>query len=109
MGREITLDGGEISLLKEIGLSGRAVYGKMLAESAAGMERAEFLETLTNLLDQGYILSSRVNIQSIEDVARAFFRVNAVYAKDLRDAVNPGRRREQERTTRRRGQERPRR
>ncbi len=98
--REIKLDGGEISLLKKMGLSGAQVYGKMLIDRAEGMETAEFLETLTSLIDQGYVLSNKVNLHSIEDVERAFFRVNAAYAKDLRNAVSPGRRREQERARR---------
>ena len=37
-----------------------------------------------------------------DDVERAFFRVNPAYANDLRDALNPGRRREQEKPRRRR-------
>jgi hypothetical protein len=32
----------------------------------------------------------------MEDVERAVFRVNASYARDLRDALTPGRRRERE-------------
>jgi hypothetical protein len=102
MGREIKLDGGEITLLKKIGLSGAQVYGKMLIDRAEGMETAEFLDTLEGLIDQGYVLSNKVNIRLIEDAENAFFRVNAAYARDLREAVNPGRRREQERTRRQR-------
>jgi hypothetical protein len=102
MGREIKLDGGEISLLKKIGLSGTPVSGKVLIDRIEGMENAEFLETLTGLIEQGYVVSSKVNVRLIEDAERAFFTVNASYAKDLRDAVNPGRRREQERTKRER-------
>jgi hypothetical protein len=102
MGREIKLDGGEISLLKKIGLSGTQVYGMMLIDRAEGMEPAELLDTLTGLINQGYVLSNKVNIRSIEDAEKAFFRVNAVYAKDLREAVNPGRRREQEHSKRQR-------
>ena len=102
MGREIKLDGGEITVLKKIGLSGTPVYGKMLTDRAGGMETAEFLETLTGLIDQGYVISNKVNIRLMEDVEKAFFRVDAAYTKDLRDALNPGRRREQERTRRRR-------
>ena len=102
MGREIRLDGGEISLLKKIGLSGTPVSGKVLIDRIEGMENAEFLETLTGLIDQGYVVSSKVNVRLIEDAERAFFTVNAAYAKDLREAVNPGRRREQERTKRER-------
>jgi len=37
----------------------------------------------------------------MEDVERAVFHVNASYARDLRDALNPSRRRE-ERSRRRR-------
>ena len=102
MAREIILDGGEISLLKKIGLSGDQVYGKLLIDKVEGMETAEFLETLTGLIDQGYVLSNKVNIRLIEDAERAFFRVNAAYSKDLRDAVNPGRKRERERAERKR-------
>ena len=102
MAREIILDGGEITLLKKIGLSGAQVYGKMLIDRVEGMEPAEFLDTLSGLIDQGFVLSNKVNIRLIEDVERAFFRVNAAYAKDLRDAVNPGRKRDRERAERQR-------
>jgi hypothetical protein len=102
MGREINLDGGEITLLKKIGLSGAPVFGKLLIDRIEGMETAEFLDTLIGLIDQGYVLSNKVNIRLIEDAEKAFFRVNAAYAKDLRDAVNPGRKRERERTQRQR-------
>jgi hypothetical protein len=102
MGREIKLNGGEISLLKKIGLSGTPLSGKVLIDRIEGMETAEFLETLIGLMEQGYVVSNKVNIRLSEDAERAFFSVNAAYAKDLRDAVNPGRRREQVRTKRER-------
>jgi hypothetical protein len=102
MGREIKLDGGEITLLKKLGLSGTQVYGKMLIDRVDSMETQEFLDTLTGLIDQGYIVSNKVNIRLIEDAERAFFRVNPADAKDLRDAVNPGRKRDRERTQRQR-------
>lgn len=101
MGREIKLDGGEITLLKKLGLSGTQVYGKMLIDRVDSMETQEFLDTLSGLMDQGYVISNKVNIRVIEDVERAFFRVNPAEAKDLRDAVNPGRKRERERQRRR--------
>jgi hypothetical protein len=102
MAREINLNGGEISLLKTIGLSGTQVYGKMLVDRVEGMETQEFLDTLIGLIDQGFVLSNKVNIRLIEEVERAFFRVNAAYAKDLRDAVNPRRKRDRERAQRQR-------
>ena len=102
MPREIILGGSEISLLKKIGLSGAQMYGKMLIDRVEGMENQEFLDTLIGLIDQDFVLSNKVNIRLIEDVERAFFRVNAAHAKDLRDAVNPGRKRDRERAQRQR-------
>ena len=57
MGREIKLDGGEISLLKKIGLSGTPVLGKLLVERIEEMETGEFIDTLCGLIDQGYELA----------------------------------------------------
>jgi hypothetical protein len=101
MHREINLSGGEITLLKTMGLSGTPVYGKLLIERIGEMEKAEFLDELTGLISLGYIISDKVTIRTMEDVERAVFRVNASYARDLRDALHPGRRRE-ERSRRRR-------
>jgi hypothetical protein len=100
MGREIKLDGGEISILKKIGLSGAPLYGKLLIDRIEEMETGEFLDTLCGLIDQGYVLSNKVNVRLMEDVEKALFRVNPVYGKDLQDAVNPARRRERERSER---------
>ena len=97
MARELTLDGGEITLLKRIGLSGGQIYGKLLVDDLEQEEIAPFLETLIGLLDQNYILTNKVNIRLIEDVEKAFFRVNPAFSVALRDAVNPARRRERER------------
>jgi hypothetical protein len=100
MGREIKLDGGEISLLKKIGLSGSPLMGKLLLDRIEEMETGEFLDTLCGLIDLGYVVSNKVNIRLMEDVEKAFFRVNPTYSKDLQDAVNPSRRRERERSDR---------
>ena len=102
MQREIKLDGGEITVLKTLGLSGAQMYGKLLTDRMEEMETAEFLDTLNGLISHGYVLSNKVNLRTMEDVERAFFRVNSAYAHDLRDALNPGRRREQEHGRRRR-------
>ena len=103
MRREINLTGGEITLLKTMGLSGTAMPGKQLMEKMGDMETAEFLDELNGLIMLGYVISSKVNVGSMEDVERSFFRVNASYARDLRDAINPGRRREDRTRRRRRG------
>jgi hypothetical protein len=103
MRREISLSGGEITLLKTMGLSGAPVYGKLLIEHLGEMAEAEFLDDLDGLISQGYVLSDKVNVRTIEDVERSVFRVNASYARDLKDALSPGRHRESERRRRRRG------
>jgi hypothetical protein len=102
MPREIKLDGGEITILKAIGLSGTTLPGKQLIERVDDMAQAEFLDTLEGLLSLGYLMASRVNIRTLEDVERAMFRVNPTYARDLRDAVFPSKRRERERERRQR-------
>ncbi len=99
-GREIKLNGGEISVLKKIGLSGTPTAGKHLIEAIEEMETGEFLDTLCGLIDLGYVLSNKVNIRLMEDVEKASFRTNPTYAKDLQEAVNPARKRERERQER---------
>jgi hypothetical protein len=100
MSREIRLDGGEISILKKIGLSGAPLMGKLLLDRIEGMETGEVLDTLCGLIDQGYVVSDKVTVRTIQDVEKASFRVNAAFSKDLQDAVNPSRRRERERQER---------
>lgn len=102
MKREIKLDGGEITILKTIGLSGAPIYGKLLLERIGEVQEAEFIDTLDGLISLGYLLSSKVNVRTMEDIERSFFRVNSSYAHDLRDAIRPGKRREDERAQRRR-------
>ena len=101
--REIKLSGGEITILKSIGLSGSPVFGKLLLQHVGEMEEAELIDDLSGLIDLGYVLSDKVNIFKMEDIERANFRVNASYSRDLRDALHPGRRREPEKRRRRRG------
>ena len=103
MEQEIKLSGGEITILKAIGLGGMATHGKMLLERIKEMDEAQFLDDLNGLISLGYVLSDKVNLFKTEDVERASLRVNSSYARDLRDALNPSRRRDQERRRRRRG------
>ncbi|MGZ5538432.1 MAG: hypothetical protein ACXWG0_07885 [Chthoniobacterales bacterium] len=95
MPREIKLDCGEITILKAIGLGGAPVSGKMLLARMDDMIAAEFLDCLDGLISLGYVLSNKVNIRRMEEVENAFLRVNQAYAHDLKDAIFPGRAREQ--------------
>jgi hypothetical protein len=100
--REIHLDGGDISILKGLGLGGAPVHGKQLLDRVSEMETAEFLDTLDGLITVGYVLSSKVNVLKMEDVEHSYFRVNPSYARELRDALQEGRRHEDDHRRRRR-------
>ena len=100
--REIQLSGGEITILKAIGLTGTAMAGKFLLDRIEAVEAGEFIDTLGGLLAMGYLVSTKVNIRTLEDVERASFRVNPSYVHDLKDALNPHRHRIEERQRRRR-------
>lgn len=88
---EINLNGGEITILKTIGLSGGMMAGGQLIDRMNEMEGAEFLDTLTGLMAMDYIVSNKVNIRTIDAVKSASFRVNPACARDLKDAVYPSR------------------
>lgn len=102
MRREIHLSGGEITILKALGLSGTPMAGRLLLAKLGEVEEREFLDTLEGLMTMDYIVSSKVNVMKMEDVERSIFRVNSTYADDLRDAMRPGRRGDEDRERRRR-------
>lgn len=95
MGREIHLDGGEVQMLKGIGLGGSNISGEQLIERVTGMEEAEFIETLKGLMMMGYVIADKQSFHGFEDVERAEFHVNSGYSKDLREAIEPSRRPQQ--------------
>jgi len=99
---EITLSGGEITILKTIGLSGGVVSGKQLAERMGEMESAELLDSLEGLMSMGHVLSNKVNVRTMDDVGSATFHVNPAFARELRDAVYPSRAPKPETSRRRR-------
>jgi hypothetical protein len=101
--KEIKLSGGEITMIKTLGLSGGAMSGKMLIDRSNSMEDAEFLDTLNGLMSIGYVLTNKVNVQKMEDVERAAFRVNPSYSRDLKDSMRPTSRKDDDRRRRRRG------
>ncbi|HEX8280027.1 MAG TPA: hypothetical protein VF551_01510 [Chthoniobacterales bacterium] len=100
MSQDIKLSGGEITVLKAIGLSGTPVYGKLLLGKLEDSEKAEFLETLNDLIALGYVVSNKVNVRTLQDVETAFFRASPAHARDLRDAIRPGQKRDQQRAGR---------
>jgi len=91
---DINLDGGEKAMIKAIGMGGTAISGKQLIATAVGMEEAEFVSTLKGLLNFGYVLADKQSFHDLKDVENAEFRVNAGYARDLKEALDPRLKRE---------------
>ena len=76
--------------------------GKFLLDRIEEVEAGELIDTLRGLLAMGYLLATKVNVRTLEDVKRTSFRVNPSYVHDLKDALDPNRRREAEKHRRRR-------
>ena len=76
--------------------------GKFLIDRMEEVEAGELIDTLRGLLAMGYLLASKVNVRTLEDVQRTSFHVNPSYVHDLKNALDPSRRREAEKQRRRR-------
>ncbi|MEO7934135.1 MAG: hypothetical protein ABIT76_13355 [Chthoniobacterales bacterium] len=89
MGHDINLSGGDITMIKNIGLSGSAISGQILIERCAGMGDAEIIESLKDLIALGYVVADNETFHSSSDIAKVQFRVNTSYARDLKEALDP--------------------
>lgn len=89
MGREIQLDGAEVTVLKAIGIGGGCVDGETLIARCIGMEIIELIDTLRGMIDLGYIDADRDHFYSEEEMEKLEFRVNSGWAKDLQEALDP--------------------
>jgi hypothetical protein len=98
---DISLSGGEISILKTIGLGGGSMPGTQLADRMEHLEPAELLDALEGLMSLDYVLADRVNVRTIDDVKAASFRVNPAHARELREAAYPSRNKPEPRRRRR--------
>ena len=86
---EISLDGGEITVLKALGLGGSEVDGETLLERVAPMEADEVIDTLKGLVMLGYVSADNSTFHALEEMKRMNFRVNSGYSKDLKEALDP--------------------
>ena len=91
MSREISLSGGDISVIKALGLTGGAMNGTKLLEQLGNMECAELIDTLDGLMMFDYVVSDVEQLRRREDLERANFKVNSTHLRDLREAMNPQR------------------
>jgi hypothetical protein len=99
---DIRLSGGEITFLKALGLSGTPMNGRLLLTRLGEIDENELVDTIETLMKEEYVMSSKVNIMNKLDVEHSIFRVNSIYADDLRDALRPGKRRDETERRRRR-------
>ena len=89
MSREISLSGGDVCVIKALGLSGGAVNGKNLLEKVGGMECAELADTLEGLMMFDYVLCDVEGFKGADGLKGANFRVNTALVRDLREALTP--------------------
>jgi hypothetical protein len=101
--REITLSGGEITILKTIGLGGSAIPGAQLAERMEQLEPGELVDDLQGLMAQDYVLCDRLHVRTIDDIKSASFRLNPMHVRELKDAIFPSRKQPASGRRRRRG------
>ena len=85
----LNLDGGEISIIKALGLSGSEITGEQLASRVSDMGVAELINSLNGLIMMGYVISDTSAIRKEADFQRARFQVNSGYARELKDAMDP--------------------
>lgn len=97
---EIHLDGGEVTILKAIGLGGTIVSGETLLERVHGLEEAEIMDTIRGLIMLGYLMSDKRSLYDLKDVSVANFHVNSGYARELKEALDPRMRRKPQRSRR---------
>lgn len=89
-GREINLDGGEISVIKALGVGSGEMNGEdLMARIGGDLVPAELIDTLKGLMTMGYVEADKNAFYKAEDLKSIHFRVNSGYSKDLREALNP--------------------
>lgn len=88
-GSDINLDGGEISVIKALGLSGTELDGATLAEKVGDMATAELIDSLQGLVGIGYVEADKSTFHNKEEFEKTHFRVNSGYARDLKDSLDP--------------------
>ena len=101
-GREINLDGGEITVIKALGVGSGEMSGEDLLQRVGGeLIPAELIDTLKDLMMVGYVDADKSAFYNLDELKAIHFRVNSGYTKDLREALNPGRQQPKSRRVRR--------
>ena len=83
MAREICLSGGDVSVIKALGLSGSQMSGRNLIGRLAAMDGAEIVDTLSGLVQMDYVLCDVDKLRSVSDMEEAKFSINTAMLRDL--------------------------
>ena len=86
---EINLDGGEISIIKALGIGGSEVLGEDLLVRVPHLEGLEVVEILKDLVMLGYVSADKTSFYNVDEMKKVHFRVNSGYSKDLKEALDP--------------------
>jgi hypothetical protein len=86
--RELSLSGGDISLIKCFGAGTTPISGKDLAKSS-GMVAAELVDTLQGLVIQDLVQCAKPSFKTMQDIETVMFRLNSGRMKDIRTAIRP--------------------
>lgn len=89
MARDINLDGGEILVIKALGLGGGEIDGDTLLGKIPSMDVYELMDVLKNLIMMGYVDSDKASFYDKEEFKGIHFMVNPGYNKALRHALDP--------------------
>lgn len=87
--RDINLDGGEVTIIKALGIGGSEVSGAALIDQLPMFEETELAEMLKGLIAVGYVNCDKAALRSDDEFREARFQVNSGYAKELREALDP--------------------
>ncbi len=85
---KINLEGGEITIIRALGLSGVPISGKELKSRVGAMGEVELTETLKTMIALGYV-SSTPDLDMVEDLDKVSFSVNSGYSRALKEALEP--------------------
>ena len=83
------VDGGEIAIVKAIGIGGGSVSGDAILDRSKNMDVYEAMDILKTLMDTGYVICDRDTFRDNDDFRKAEFHVNSGYTKALKKAVDP--------------------
>ena len=89
MSRDLHLDGGEISVIKALGMGGSGISGDELLKRVPELVGPELLDVLKDLMMMGYVIADKQSFHNMDELSAVHFHVNSGYAKDLKEAIDP--------------------